>query len=111
ARGAAAARTKKVVLAWADTRNGVAQHDSITHALSQLERIGYESGTYDLYIRTDSTIVSFNPKKTDGAPASGGPSLNNVDAILFAGHRNVPLDAAGQGAPTRAFHKQGKGVA
>jgi type 1 glutamine amidotransferase len=103
------ARTKKVVLAWADTRNGVAQHDSITHALSQLERIGYESGTYDLYIRTDSNIVSFNPKKTDGTPASGGPSLNNVDAILFAGHRNVPLDAAGQADLITAIKDQGKG--
>jgi type 1 glutamine amidotransferase len=29
---------------------------------------------------------------TDGTtPASGGPNLCNIDAILFAGHRNVPL--------------------
>jgi type 1 glutamine amidotransferase len=104
-----AARTKKVVLAWADTRNGQAQHDSITHALSQLERIGYESGTYDLYIRTDSNIVSYNPKKTDGTPASGGPNLNNVDAILFAGHRNVPLDEAGQKDLIKFIHDDGKG--
>lgn len=42
-------RTMKVVLAWADTRNGIAQHDSTSHALSVIERLGYETGTYDLY--------------------------------------------------------------
>ena len=108
-RGGRGARTKKVVLAWADTRNGQAQHDSITHALSQLERIGYESGTYDLYIRTDSNIISFAPKKSDGTPASGGPNLNNVDAIVFAGHRNVPLDEAGKADLITAIKDQGKG--
>jgi type 1 glutamine amidotransferase len=104
-----AARTKKVVLAWADTRNGQAQHDSTTHMLAVLERIGYESGTYDMYIRTDSNIISYNPKKTDGTPASGGPNLNNVDAIFFAGHRNVPLDEAGQKDLIKAIKEDGKG--
>src|SRR4051812_36433860 len=104
-----APRTKKVVLAWADTRNGVAQHDSSTHMMAALERIGYESGTYDMYIRTDSDIISYNPKKTDGTPASGGPNLNNVDAIFFAGHRNVPLDAAGQKDLMKFIHDDGKG--
>ncbi|MEO8484689.1 MAG: ThuA domain-containing protein [Acidobacteriota bacterium] len=104
-----APRTKKVVLAWADTRNGQAQHDSSTHMLAVLERIGYESGTYDMYIRTDSDIISYNPKKTDGTPASGGPNLNNVDAIFFAGHRNVPLDEAGQKDLIKFIKEDGKG--
>lgn len=108
-RGRGPARTKKVVLAWADTRNGIAQHDSSTHMLAQLERIGYESGTYDLYIRTDSDIISYNPKKTDGTPASGGPNLNNVDAILFAGHRNVPLGEEGQKDLIKFIKEDGKG--
>ena len=34
------ARTRKVVLAWADTRNGIAQHDSVSHALSVIESLG-----------------------------------------------------------------------
>ncbi len=86
------ARTRKVVLAWADTRNGVAQHDSVSHALAIIERLGYESGAYDTFIRTDSQIISKTPLKTTGEPASGGPNLNNVDAIFFMGHRDVPLD-------------------
>ena len=104
-----APRTKKVVLAWADTRNGIAQHDSVSHALAVIERIGYESGVYDTYIRTDSNIVSFNPKRTDGTPASGGPSLSNVDAIFFCGHREVPLDDAGKADLVTFIRDQGKG--
>ena len=88
------ARPRKVVLAWADTRNGQAQHDSVSHALAVIERLGYESGAYDTFIRTDSNIVSKKPLKTTGEAASGGPSLANVDAIFFMGHRDVPLDDA-----------------
>src|SRR5438445_904558 len=84
---------RKVVLAWADTRNGIAQHDSVSHALAVIERLGYESDLYDTYIRTDSNIISKHPTMTDGTPASGGPDLTNVDAIFFLGHRDVPLDA------------------
>jgi uncharacterized protein len=91
-RGRGAARTRKVVLAWADTRNGQAQHDSVSHAMAVIERLGYETGTYDTFIRTDSHIISKTPLKTTGDPASGGPNLNNVDAIFFMGHREVPLD-------------------
>ena len=80
------------MLAWADTRNGIAQHDSVSHALATIERLGYESGFWDTYIRTDSNIVSYHPLMTTGQPASGGPSLNNVDAIFFMGHREVSID-------------------
>jgi type 1 glutamine amidotransferase len=85
-------RVRKAVLAWADTRNGIAQHESTSHALSVIERLGYESGAFDTYIRTDSNIISKHPLMTDGKPASGGPSLENVDAIFFLGHREVQLD-------------------
>jgi len=104
-----AARTKKVVLAWADTRNGIAQHDSVSHAIAVIERIGYESGVYDTYIRTDSNIISFKPLKTDGTAASGGPNLSNVDAIFFCGHREVPLDDAGKADLVSFIRDQGKG--
>jgi uncharacterized protein len=100
---------RKAVLAWADTRNGIAQHDSVSHAVAVIERLGYESGLYDTYIRTDSNIISKHPKMTDGKPASGGPDLTNVDAIFFLGHRDVPLDAQ-QKADLLSFVKEdGKG--
>src|ERR1700693_1398090 len=69
---------RKVVLAWADTRNGIAQHDSVSHALATIERLGYESGLWDTYIRTDSNIASYHPLMTTGQAASGGPSFNNA---------------------------------
>src|SRR5437016_14133273 len=83
---------RKVVLAWADTRNGIAQHDSVSHALATIERLGYESGLWDTYIRTDSNIASYHPQMTTGQPPSGGPSFNNIDAIVFMGHREVTID-------------------
>ena len=91
--GRGGARPRKAVLAWADTRNGIAQHDSVSHALAVIERLGYQSGLFDTYIRTDTKIISRHPTMTDGKPASGGPDLTNVDAIFFLGHRDVPLDA------------------
>lgn len=90
--GAARVRARKVVLAWADTRNGQAQHESVSHALAVIERLGYESGVYDTFIRTDSNIIAKQPKKTTGDPASGGPNLAMADAIFFLGHRDVPID-------------------
>jgi type 1 glutamine amidotransferase len=108
-RGAAAPRTRKAILAWADTRNGIAQHESVSHALAVIERLGYESGTYDTFIRTDSHIVANQPLMTTGMPASGGPSLANVDAIFFLGHREVPLEPQ-QRADLAAFVRDsGKG--
>src|SRR5690242_18632653 len=48
---------RKNVLVWADVRNGF-QHDSISHAVATIERLGYESGVYDTYIRTDSQLIT-----------------------------------------------------
>jgi uncharacterized protein len=103
-----APRTRKVVLAWADTRNGIAQHEFTSHALSVIERLGYESGAYDTFIRTDSNIIAQQPKRTTGEPASGGPTLAMADAIFFLGHRDVPIDEA-QKKELAAFVRDGKG--
>jgi type 1 glutamine amidotransferase len=109
ARQARPANARKRVLAWADTRNGQAQHDFTSHALSVIERLGYESGVYDTFIRTDSNIVAAQPKKTTGDPASGGPSLSTVDAIFFLGHRDVPIDDAQKADLVAFVRDQGKG--
>jgi uncharacterized protein len=100
---------RKVVLAWADTRNGIAQHDSVSHALAIIERLGYESGFWETYIRTDSNIISYQPQMTTGQPASGGPNLANVDAIFFMGHRDVPLDDKQKADLLKFVHDDGKG--
>lgn len=107
-RAGGGAPARKRVLAWADTRNGQSQHDSVSHALAIIARLGYDSGMWDTFIRTDSNIISKTPKKTDGSNASGGPNLNNVDAIFFMGHREVPLEAS-QREELLQFVRDGKG--
>jgi hypothetical protein len=91
------ARTfKKHVLAWADVRNGY-QHESITHALSTIERLGWESGLYDTVIRTDSQPITKQPIlfKTGTGIATGeqflARNLTYFDAIFFFGVREIDL--------------------
>lgn len=69
------------VLAWADTLTGY-QHDSISHALAVMERLGRESGAYELYIRTDSQWIT---KQRLPLPARNTHNLNDFGAILFLG--------------------------
>jgi type 1 glutamine amidotransferase len=71
--------------------------------------LGYESGLWDTYIRTDSNIASYQPLMTNGQPASGGPSFNNVDAIFFMGHRDVPIDDQQKKDLLKFVHDEGKG--
>lgn len=86
----------KHVLAWADVRNGY-QHESITHALSTIERLGWESGLYDTIIRTDSQSITKSPIlfKSGTGIASGeqflARNLNYFDAIFFFGVREIDL--------------------
>src|SRR3569623_2078377 len=87
----------------------IAQHDSTSHALALIERLGYESGMWDTYIRTDSNIISYQPKMTTGQPASGGPSLANVDAIFYMGHREIQLDDQQKADLLKFVHDDGKG--
>jgi type 1 glutamine amidotransferase len=79
------------VLAWGDVSQGY-QHDSVSHALATIERLGYETGAYDTIIRTDSQLIT---KKTvrgaDGQPLLYAKNLNDFDAIFFFGVREVDL--------------------
>ena len=102
-------RTRKTLLIWADTRNGLAQHDSVSHAMAVIERLGYESGAYDSYIRTDSNIIAKRPLMTTGEPASGGPNLGSVDGIFFLGHRDVPLEVQQKADLLSFVRDDGKG--
>ena len=85
-----APRVKKHVRAWADVRAGY-QHDSITHAMATIERMGRESGLYDTWIRTDSQPITKTPIefKTGTGIATGeqflAHNLTFYDAIFFFG--------------------------
>src|SRR3954466_1728887 len=95
-----ASSTRKHVLAWADVRSGY-QHDSISHAVATIERLGRESGAYDTFIRTDSQLITKHPitfpAGTGIAASAGGDfnvrTLTYFDAIFFFGVREVELTA------------------
>ena len=98
---------RKQILAWADIRNGF-QHDSVSHALATIERLGYESGVYDTYIRTDSQLITKQAITLDGRPITN-KNLNYFDAIFFFGLREIDLSPQ-QKADLMSFIKEdGKG--
>jgi len=99
---------RKNVLAWADVRNGF-QHDSISHALAIIEKLGYESGLWDTYIRTDSQPITKHGTYGSDGQKVYGHDLNDFDAIFFFGVREIDLTAQ-QRADLLSFVKDdGKG--
>jgi type 1 glutamine amidotransferase len=110
-----AQQPRKRVLAWADVRNGY-QHDSISHALATMERLGRASGDYDTFIRTDSQLITKRPIVFPAGTgiASGEQfnvrNLNYFDAIFFFGVREIDLSPE-QRADLLSFIKDdGKGL-
>jgi type 1 glutamine amidotransferase len=105
---------RKQVLAWADVRNGY-QHDVISHALATIERLGYEAGAYDTFIRTDSQPITKRPItfKTGTGIATGeqflAHNLNYYDAIFFFGVREIDLTAEQRADLLSFVRDDGKG--
>jgi uncharacterized protein len=81
---------RKNVLAWAPVKNGFA-HNSISHAVCLLERLGYVSGLYDTYIHTDSQPITLHGLVGSYGQGVMGRDLNHYDAILCLGVREVYL--------------------
>ena len=107
-------RRPKQVLAWADVRNGF-QHDSISHAVATIERLGRESGDYHTFIRTDSQLIT---KRPITFPAGTGiatgeqfnvRNLNHFDAIFFFGVREIDLSAEQRSDLLSFIKDDGKG--
>jgi type 1 glutamine amidotransferase len=104
----------KHVLAWADVRNGY-QHDSISHALATIERLGRESGAFDTIIRTDSQPITKQPIlfKTGTGIATGeqflARNLTYFDAIFFFGVREIDLTPAQRADLLSFVRDDGKG--
>jgi type 1 glutamine amidotransferase len=105
---------RRRVLAWADVRNGY-QHDSISHAVATIERLGRESGAYDTFIRTDSQLITKQPITFPAGTgiASGEQfnvhNLNDFDAIFFFGVREIDLSAQQRADLLSFVRDDGKG--
>ena len=96
------------VLAWGDVSQGY-QHDSVSHALATIERLGYETGTFDTIIRTDSQLITKHPVLgADGKPLLYAKNLNDFDAIFFFGVREIVLTPEQKADLLSFVHDDGK---
>lgn len=105
---------KKKLLAIGDTRTGY-QHDSVSHALATIERLGYESGAYVTYIRTDSQLVTkgkierHDPRTPDLNANINAKNLDYFDAIFFMGTGEGDLTDQQKRDLLTFVHDDGKG--
>lgn len=62
------------------------QHDSVSHALATIERLGRESGQFDTFIRTDTQLI------TKRRLESNAKNLDYFDAVLFYTTGELDMD-------------------
>ncbi len=80
------------------------QHDSVSHSLATIERIGVESGLWDTYIRTDTQLIT--KKKF---PKENVRNLDYFDAILFNATGELNMDSEQKAALLSFIREDGKG--
>lgn len=78
--------SKRRLLAVADVQTGY-HHDSLSHALATVERLGHESGAYVTNIRTDSQLITKQPLLGQGSKYQGknvnARNLDHYDALFL----------------------------
>jgi type 1 glutamine amidotransferase len=106
----------KKVLAIGDVHTGY-QHDSVSHALATIERLGRESGLFVTYIRTDTQLITKDKIYGTGkyaAPPNGtrgvnAKNLDYFDAIFFYGLGEEDLSDKQKTDLLSFVHDDGKG--
>jgi len=79
------------------------QHDSVSHALGTIERLGRESGIYDTYIRTDTQLI------TKRRLENNAKNLDYFDAVLFCTTGELAMDDQQKKDLLAFVHDDGKG--
>jgi uncharacterized protein len=80
------------------------QHDSVSHALATIERLGQESGIYDTYIRTDTQLITKKKFTKDNMK-----NLDYFDAVLFYTTGELDMDDDQKKDLLAFVHDDGKG--
>src|SRR5438105_14822259 len=62
------------------------QHDSVSHGLATMWKLGQQTGLWDTFIRTDTQLIT--KKKLP----MNGKNLDYFDAIMFYTTLELPLD-------------------
>lgn len=85
--------TRKQLLVWCDTTGGGAYHESVSHAMAAIEKMGRDTGLFDAYLRTDSQLITKQKISVhaDGRDWPVTKTLDYFDAIFFCGLREIPL--------------------
>src|SRR5260221_3413105 len=101
-RGSArAADAKKKLLAIGEEKGY--RHESVSHALATIERLGRETGLWDTTIRTDTEALT--KKKLE----YNAKNLNDFDAVLFYTGGTLEMDDRQKADFLSFIHDEGKG--
>jgi uncharacterized protein len=79
------------------------RHESVSHALATIERLGRETGFWDTTIRTDTEALT--KKKLE----YNAKNLNDFDAVLFFTGGDLEMDAQQKSDFLSFVHDEGKG--
>jgi type 1 glutamine amidotransferase len=79
------------------------QHDSVSHGLATIWKIGQQSGLWDTFIRTDTQLLT---KKKLG---SNGKNIDYFDAVMFYTTGELPMDDEQKAALMSFVKDDGKG--
>lgn len=79
------------------------QHDSVSHGLATLERLGRQTGLWDTYIRTDSQLIT--KKKLTG----NAKNLDYFDAVVFYTTGELGMDDSQKADLLNFVREDGKG--
>jgi uncharacterized protein len=99
--GTHAAGVKKKLLAIGEEKGY--RHESVSHALATIERLGRESGLWDTTIRTDTEALT--KKKLE----YNAKNLNDFDAVLFYTGGTLEMDDQKKADFLSFIHDDGKG--
>lgn len=79
------------------------QHDSVSHALATLWKLGQESGQWDTYIRTDTQLLTKQPLK------GNAKNLDFFDAVFFYTTGELDMNDEQKSALLSFVREDGKG--
>jgi type 1 glutamine amidotransferase len=79
------------------------RHESVSHAMAVLERLGKDNGLWDTTIRTDTEVLT--KKKIE----YNAKNLNSFDAVLFYTGGDLEMDAQQRADLLSFVHDDGKG--
>jgi len=79
------------------------RHESISHAMATIERLGQETGLWETTIRTDTEVLT--KKKLE----YNAKNLNDFDAVFFLTGGELEMDAQQKADFLSFIHDDGKG--